>query len=155
MPRVVPSQVVELIDQLFPQYRVGSTNRNGWYNANLDRCYGLQAVLDLTDQIPSSLVVLSGQDYSVLVSTSRPLFISPGSETYFQKISGGIAYPPRFDRTRRLEQAWCGPLPGLFKARWSLDQRAFLFSRRGVIHHALFAGLERVLVSYARRGGPP
>ena len=69
MPRVVPSQVVELIDQLFPQYRVGSTNRNGWYNANLDRCYGLQAVLDLTDQIPSSLVVLSGQDYSVLVSS--------------------------------------------------------------------------------------
>ncbi len=69
MPRVVPSQVVELIDQLFPQYRFGSTSRNGWYNSNLDRCYGLQAVLDLTDQIPSSLVVLNGQDYSVLVSS--------------------------------------------------------------------------------------
>ncbi|MGH7181467.1 MAG: hypothetical protein ACREJN_05765 [Nitrospiraceae bacterium] len=34
-----------------------------------DRCYGLQALLDLTDQIPSSLVVLNGHDYSVLVSS--------------------------------------------------------------------------------------
>src|SRR5207245_10892841 len=43
----------------------------------------------------------------------QAVFIFPGSATYFQKITGGIGYPPRFDRTRRLEQAWFGPLPGL------------------------------------------
>ncbi len=69
MPRVVPSQVVSLIDQLFPQYRAGTTNRNLWYNQVWERCYGLQAVLDLTDQIPSSLIILNDQDYSVLVSS--------------------------------------------------------------------------------------
>lgn len=69
MPRVVPSQVVSLIDQLFPQYRAGGTDRNQWFNQMLDRCYGLQALLDLTDQIPSSLLVLNSYDYSVLVSS--------------------------------------------------------------------------------------
>ena len=69
MPRVVPSQVVGLIDQLFPQYRAGTTDRNLWYNQLWERCYGLQAVLDLTDQIPSSLIVLNNQDYAVLVSS--------------------------------------------------------------------------------------
>jgi hypothetical protein len=69
MPRVVPSQVVSLIDQLFPQYRAGATERNLWFNQLLDRCYGLQSILDLTDQIPSSLLVLNNHDYSVLVSS--------------------------------------------------------------------------------------
>lgn len=69
MPRVVPSQVVSLIDQLFPQYRAGATERNLWFNHLLDRCYGLQAILDLTDQIPPSLLVLNNHDYSVLVSS--------------------------------------------------------------------------------------
>ena len=61
MPRVVPSQVVSLIDQLFPQYRAGATERNLWFNQLLDRCYGLQALLDLTDQIPPSLLVLNNR----------------------------------------------------------------------------------------------
>ena len=69
MPRVVPSQLVCLIDQLFPQYRAGTTDRNIWFNQTLERCYGLQAILDLTDQIPSFLLVLSNADYSALVSS--------------------------------------------------------------------------------------
>jgi hypothetical protein len=69
MPRVVPSQVVSLVDQLFPQYRAGATERNLWFNQLLDHCYGLQALLDLADQIPPSLLVLNNHDYSVLVSS--------------------------------------------------------------------------------------
>lgn len=69
MPRVVPSQIVGLIDQLFPQYRVGSNDRNLWFNQTLERCYGLQAVLDLTDQIPPALLVLSNSEYAALVTS--------------------------------------------------------------------------------------
>src|SRR5205809_903145 len=45
----------------------------------------------------------------------RPLFISPGSETYFQKITGGIVYPPPFDRRQWVEQGRLGPLPGFIR----------------------------------------
>lgn len=69
MPRVVPSQVVNLVDQMFPQYRAGARDRNLWFSQTLDRCYGLDAVLDLIEQIPSQLLVLSNHDYCVLVSS--------------------------------------------------------------------------------------
>ena len=69
MPRVVPSQVVSLIDHMFPQYRPGTSNRSLTYNQVWERCYGLRAILDLTDQIGSTLIVLSAHDYSVLVSS--------------------------------------------------------------------------------------
>jgi hypothetical protein len=67
MARVVPSQVVGLIDELFPEYSGNSRERPQHYNRTLDRSYGLQAILDLTDQIPSTLLVLDNYDYSVLV----------------------------------------------------------------------------------------
>ena len=67
MPRVVPSQVVTLIDQLFSEYGAGSKEKLQHFNRKLERCYGLQAVLDLTDQIPPSLLVLNNHDYSELV----------------------------------------------------------------------------------------
>lgn len=69
MTRILPSQVVGLIDQLFPQYRAGGTDRNQWFNQMVDRCYGLQALLDLIEEVPPSLLVLNGRDYSVLVSS--------------------------------------------------------------------------------------
>lgn len=68
MPRIVPSQVVNLIDQLFPQYSTGGNDRNQWFSQLIDRCYGLQAILVLFEQIPPSLLVLNNQEYSELVS---------------------------------------------------------------------------------------
>lgn len=69
MPRVVPSQVVELIDELFPQYREASDDRRLVYNQQMDRCYGLKALLDLTQQIAPTLIVLGSRDYCIYQSS--------------------------------------------------------------------------------------
>jgi hypothetical protein len=49
MPRVVPSQIVELIDQI-----LGSSLRGP----------AMAAVLDLANELPNEFIVLSGNDYS-------------------------------------------------------------------------------------------
>jgi hypothetical protein len=57
MPRVVPSQVVEIIDQVFPDARTSNRARIG---------HGPEgaAVVRLAKEIPSELLTLSGQDLS-------------------------------------------------------------------------------------------
>jgi hypothetical protein len=57
MPRVVPSQVVELIDQLFPQSAVNKKLRIGSGPQSA-------AVVNLVKEIPPELLALSGQDLS-------------------------------------------------------------------------------------------
>src|SRR5260370_41389372 len=57
MPRVVPSQVVELIDQIYPQVRTSGRQ-------NLPSGPEATAVVKLAKEIPSELLTLSGQDLS-------------------------------------------------------------------------------------------
>jgi hypothetical protein len=57
MPRVVPSQIVEVIDQLFPEVR--TNNR-----ATIRSGPSLAAVLSLTKELAPELLTLSGQDLS-------------------------------------------------------------------------------------------
>jgi len=62
MPRVVPSQIVELIDKLFPEAK---TQKEGKKEFRLSASHALQlaALLDLVQQIPSELIVLSPELY--------------------------------------------------------------------------------------------
>jgi hypothetical protein len=69
MPKVVPSQVVALIDQVFPNAR---TNPNfPVYSANAAT---LSAIVSLTsDEIPEELFTISGEDYTDLVHAIEAL----------------------------------------------------------------------------------
>jgi len=69
MPRVVPSQVVDLIDRLFPQLTPGAKDRKQWVNLTIERCYSLQSLLDHLDQLPPELIVLDAGDYSIFASS--------------------------------------------------------------------------------------
>lgn len=68
MPRVVPSQIVSLIDTLFPQFSLNSKDRKQWLNLAIDRCYPLRTLIDLIDQMPPQVIVLDSQDYSIFSS---------------------------------------------------------------------------------------
>ncbi len=75
MPRVVPSQVVALIDKLFPQAR---TQTEGGKEIPLSASHASQlaGILDLVQQIPSELLVLSPEqfaEYTVSVAGIREL----------------------------------------------------------------------------------
>ena len=59
MPRVVPSQVVSLIDQLFPV----ATREKVW-NLNPDHQNHVAAIIDIVDQIPPELLTLKADDYA-------------------------------------------------------------------------------------------
>jgi len=71
MPRVVPSQVVGLIDQLFPSARV---KREG-SPLTLSRENSIQvaAVLELIQQVPPELIVLKADQYAEYVSSIATL----------------------------------------------------------------------------------
>ena len=60
MPRVVPGQVVDLIKQIFPN--VNNTTSN---SLRIDSVYSasLAGIIDLVEQIPNELILLSGDDY--------------------------------------------------------------------------------------------
>jgi len=63
MPRVVPSQIIGFIDQVFPQAK----DNKKFY---LERNYAIScaAIIDLIEQLPSELLVLSSKQYIKFVS---------------------------------------------------------------------------------------
>ena len=69
MPRVVPSQVVTFIEELFPQFKPEVPDRSQMVGLMIEQCYKFQGVLDLVDQIPSELITLDNRDYSAFVSS--------------------------------------------------------------------------------------
>jgi len=66
MPRVVPSQVVDLIDQIFPAAKDQIDSQHKRFS--LDRTYQneLAAIIDLVEQIPPELIKLETKEYSAL-----------------------------------------------------------------------------------------
>lgn len=57
MPRVVPSQIIEVIDELFPEVKTNS-------RATIRSGPTLAAILSLTKELPPELLTLTGQDLS-------------------------------------------------------------------------------------------
>jgi len=68
MPKVVPSQLLTLIDQVFPH--ITTTPRFPVYSGNAAT---LSAIVSLTDDIPEELITISGEDYSDLVHALESL----------------------------------------------------------------------------------
>jgi hypothetical protein len=68
MPRVVPSQVVALIDEIFPNAK--ATPRFPVYSGNAGT---IAAILRLVREIPDELFTISGEDYSDLVHSLEAL----------------------------------------------------------------------------------
>ena len=67
MPRVVPSQVVQLIDQLFPDAQRETESRG--LALTMGNIYQLAALLDFVQEIPAELIVLSPDKHAELVSS--------------------------------------------------------------------------------------
>ena len=66
MPRVVPSQVVDLIDQLFPFIADGSEPNRTLEHGSLLQ---LAAVLELIDRLPQELITLGPDQYVAFVKS--------------------------------------------------------------------------------------
>jgi hypothetical protein len=71
MPRVVPSQVISLIDQAFPSAK----NRKSFY---LDRNHAesCAAIINLIEQLPSELLTLPSQQYTELISAESAIKVA-------------------------------------------------------------------------------
>ncbi len=67
MPRVVPSQVVELIDRMFP--RVNEEVEGSPFTIGREHSAGLAAVLGLVEHIPPALLVMDSSHYIEFISS--------------------------------------------------------------------------------------
>lgn len=93
MPRIVPSQVVTLVDRLFPW---GATQKNTKQEVQLERSStnSLAAVVELADQIPPELITLDPDSYAVYVTsltairTAIRAWQTGGGVDYLTKIPG-------------------------------------------------------------------
>jgi hypothetical protein len=65
MPRVVPSQVVDLIDKLFPNARATTENNN--FSVSRGHWEAIAGLLEVIDQIPSELITIHGETYAECV----------------------------------------------------------------------------------------
>ena len=88
MPRVVPSQIISYIDQVIPHAK---DNKKFYLERNhAEFC---AAIIDLIDQLPSELLVLSSQQYTELVSTLSAIKIAIENwklRTYPLKVVPGL-----------------------------------------------------------------
>lgn len=66
MPRVVPSQIVDVIDQVFPAVKDQKDSQHGRFS--VDRTYQneVAAIVELVYQIPAELIILDPKDYTAL-----------------------------------------------------------------------------------------
>ena len=66
MPRIVPSQVVELIDQLFPAAKSQKDSKDKRFTLDRHSQNELAAIIDLVEHIPPELITLDTKTYSGL-----------------------------------------------------------------------------------------
>lgn len=62
MPAVMPSQIVKIIDKLYP---TAANGKGGPLSAN-DR-FAIQSIVDLTEKVPEALISVSDADYAELI----------------------------------------------------------------------------------------
>ena len=66
MPKVVPSQVVEVIDQVFPNAKDQKDTQQGRFSVDKGYQNEVAAIVALVDQIPAELIKLDPKDYTSL-----------------------------------------------------------------------------------------
>jgi hypothetical protein len=73
LPRIVPSQVVELIDQMFPSAKDQPDLKEKRFSIARDHAFSVAAIIDLVEQIPSELLALRSHSYAALVASVAAL----------------------------------------------------------------------------------
>lgn len=73
MARIVPSQVVNVIDQMLPQAKDQPDSKEKRFSISRDRETSVAAIIDLIEQIPSELFVLPNDQYLELISSVAAL----------------------------------------------------------------------------------
>lgn len=66
MPKVVPSQVVEVIDQVFPNVKNQKDTQQDRFSVDRAHQNELAAIVELINQIPAELIKLDPKDYTAL-----------------------------------------------------------------------------------------
>ena len=66
MPKVVPSQVVEVIDQVFPNAKDQKDTQQGRFSVSREYQNEVAAIVELVDQIPAELIKINSKDYTAL-----------------------------------------------------------------------------------------
>jgi len=66
MPKVVPSQVIEVIDQVFPNAKDQKDSQHGRFSVDRAHQNELAAIVELVDKIPAELIKLDPKDYTSL-----------------------------------------------------------------------------------------
>jgi hypothetical protein len=69
MPRIVPSQVVDLIDRLFPwakEQRVGDVHS---HPLNRENSGQLAAIVTMVEQVPAEFLTIEGEGYAELLGS--------------------------------------------------------------------------------------
>ena len=61
MPRVVPSQVVDLIDKIFPKARTATEQEN--FVINRENSHAIAGLLEVINQLPSEFITVTGETY--------------------------------------------------------------------------------------------
>jgi len=69
MPRVVPSQIVEFIDQTIPKAKLQTDSGGKGFSLNRPDQHPCAGVVDLIAQLPSELLVLSRERYTEFVAS--------------------------------------------------------------------------------------
>lgn len=71
MPRVVPSQIADLIDKLFPNARTATEQTN--FMLSRGQSTAIAGLLELVDKLPHSLITVSGDQYAEFVTSVAAL----------------------------------------------------------------------------------
>jgi hypothetical protein len=73
VPRIVPSQVVELIDQIFPGAKDQPDTKEKRFSISRNHAFSVAAIINLVEQIPQELFVLPSLSYAAFVSSVASL----------------------------------------------------------------------------------
>lgn len=89
MPRIVPSQIVDLIDKIFP-WAVNQGEMS--HSLSRNECYSVAALVDLVEEIPQELLFMPNQSYAAFISALAALKIAlqtwPHKDLELEKIHG-------------------------------------------------------------------
>lgn len=73
MPRIVPSQIVELIDQMFPWAKEQPDLKEKRLSVSRSESFSVAALINLVEQIPQELLVLHSHPYAALIASTAAL----------------------------------------------------------------------------------
>ncbi|MBI3355972.1 MAG: hypothetical protein HY038_04240 [Nitrospirae bacterium] len=69
MPRILPSQVVDLIDRLFPWAKEQREDDSHTHPLNREHSGQLAAIVTMVEQVPAEFLTIEGERYAELLGS--------------------------------------------------------------------------------------